>query len=244
MRWATDQTPRKWPIVALAVAATTLAVGLSACDESGGPAPKADRAEATDPSVSHSTRSTSTAGRPGAATDVQVDAGPPESGSGAPDPSGRSGDGPGGPSAESPASPDLVEQTRERIRGDRLADGLDVENGSDESEAAAVVDELYDRLAVGKPAPVCALISDRTKREMARRTGGNTAPQTICLQTFGAAYETADTSNVRRTLAAEIRDVEIDGGEGVVTVAFGSKLRDVPVTEENGRWKIATEGGA
>ena len=238
MRWATDQVPRKWPVVALAVAATTLAVGLSACDESGGSVSGTDRAGTTERPASGSSRSTSTASGHGATTGGQRDAGRPEL-------DGRSGDGSGGPSAHSPVAPGLVERTRERIRGDRLADGVDVEDGSNEAGAAAVVDELYDRLAVGKPAPVCALISDRTKREMARRTGGNTAPQTICLQTFGAAYETADTSNVRRTLAAEIRDVEIEGREGVVTVAFGSKLRDIPVTEENGRrWKIATEGRA
>jgi hypothetical protein len=132
------------------------------------------------------------------------------------------------------------ELVRELLRGERLAEGLSYDDGSDEDEIAEIIDGMYDGLTRGRAKAVCRLMSEEAKKSMARQVKGDAGSDVVCIQSFGAFIDNATRSGeLNRSAAAQITDIEIDGDDAKVKIDFGYRKREIALVREDDGWRLA-----
>jgi hypothetical protein len=149
---------------------------------------------------------------------------------------GTAAQGTGGSGAE---KRDRAAETRSALHGDRLAPGVEYDEGSDEEAVAKVTDVFYDSLSAGNEDRFCANVSQATKRQMHKQVRGSGGPNIVCEQSFRPLIRAAlRKDELDDSVRALILRVQVTGDDAVVTVRFGDdKTRRLRFVEENDDWK-------
>jgi hypothetical protein len=123
---------------------------------------------------------------------------------------------------------------------DRLVEGVEVEEGSDEEQVLELIDGFFANINGGNATEFCARLSRDAHRQIAAVRG--TAEGVACEQAFPSILRTVIRGGLRKTLETRIHGIEISGDEGVLTLKSGGKVREVPVVKEPGGWKLDFPG--
>ena len=124
----------------------------------------------------------------------------------------------------------------------------DAGDGGDEEQARAAVEGLYDDLAAGDAAGVCAVMDrDAQKQvEQSALAGGGKGKKISCEESFARFLSAAQRNGgLKQTLNARIGSVEVKGETAIAKVTFGkAQAGQIPLRKLDGEWKLAAAGAA
>lgn len=117
--------------------------------------------------------------------------------------------------------------------------------GSDEEQARATVEALYDGFANGDPEQICDQLNEAAQKELAE--GGLGSKTGSCVESFQAFLDESEKAGgLNLTLKAKVQRVKVTGDTAVATVTFGGPGRkgEIPLQKVDGEWKLEAVGGA
>jgi hypothetical protein len=124
--------------------------------------------------------------------------------------------------------------------GDDSDDG-----GSDQEQARATVERLYDGFAEGDPEKICDQLNEAAQKELAE--GGLGSKTGSCVESFQAFLDESEKAGGQNlTLKAKVESVKVTGDTAVAKVSFGGPGRtgEIPLEKVDDEWKLEAVGAA
>lgn len=116
-------------------------------------------------------------------------------------------------------------------------------DASDEQQARATVQRLYDAIADGDAEKVCEQLNEDAQRQLTQ--GGLGTKTRSCADSFQKFLDQAEEAGgLNLTLKAKIKSVEVTGDSAVAKVSFGGGggNGDIPLEKVDGEWKLEAAG--
>jgi hypothetical protein len=117
--------------------------------------------------------------------------------------------------------------------------------GSDQEQARATVERLYDAIRDKDPEKVCEQMNEAAQKQLA--AGGLGTKSKDCAEAFQKFLDESDKAGgLNLTLKAKVKSVKVTGDTAVAKVNFGAPGRngEIPLQKVDGEWKLEAAGAS